>query len=162
MCKAQHMTPNNIPMPTLAILLIQSLSIANFTKKVMTMTKLAVPILLTKFSPTNFSKSRLFFLNLSYQVSCVKYFIYGGGTTFCLGISALVTSVLTFGMPGSICFFSGTTKGGVDFCMGEGKLYRIFCLLTDNIFFQNYFLKNLSNLQAFLIWFLIILVFYFD
>tara|TARA_R110002072_G_scaffold36330_2_gene107128 strand:+ start:319 stop:600 length:282 start_codon:yes stop_codon:yes gene_type:complete len=59
--------PHKTPIPTLAGSLIQSLSIAYFTKKLIPKTSIKTPTLLIKFSPINFSKSGFFSLKFVIQ-----------------------------------------------------------------------------------------------
>ncbi len=61
--KPNNKTPLRMPIANRPISFIQSLSIANFTKKLIPKTSITIPILLIKFSPINFSKSGLFFWN---------------------------------------------------------------------------------------------------
>lgn len=60
--------PHKIPIPTRAGSLIQFLSIAYFTKKLIPSTRIRIPILLIRFSPMNFSISGFFSLNVCSQL----------------------------------------------------------------------------------------------
>ena len=87
---------------------IQLLSIAYFTKMPMAITKMAIPILLIKFSPMNFSKSGFFSKKLCLRSTMVVGF--AKVVVVALGaVNAAIDSTSISFFCSSILLFSPTT-----------------------------------------------------
>ena len=91
-------------------MLIQSLSIANFTKKLIPKTRIKTPILLIKFSPINFSKSGFFSLKFSIQdflgINLSSFFISFkiGFLVFNIGVVLVVLLIIGAPPHGGLAF----------------------------------------------------------